>query len=230
MTADAPAAEDLEQERGEELGVACPECGKYVSSRGLGLHRARAHGYRAGDDDGSPRRRGRQTMRTDKQPPVDLAEEQDRLVTSLATMGMFVSAVLPHTGITLVSRAADRVLELPIPGAAEPQKVRKKGISTVVMEYAKRDARVLQAVVRFNALMHAGDAVELAMSVAAAVAVDTRLVDPHLHIPMPGAPPGVEIRPVEALIGDVVQQVEMQFGVAPEPEEGPVPEPNGVPA
>lgn len=228
MTADAPAAEELERDSGETLGVACPECGKLVNPRGLGLHRAHAHGYRAGEDDGAPRQRGRRTMRADKQPSVDLAEEQDRLVTSLATMGMFVSAVLPHTGITLVSRAADRDLELPIPGAA-PQKVHKKGISTVVMEYARRDVRVLQAVVRFNQLMHAGDAVELLMSVAAAVAVDTHLVDPHLHIPMPGAPPGVEIRPVEALIGDVVQQVEMQFGSTPEPE-GQAPEPNGVPA
>lgn len=194
----------------------CPECGdRFGTPRGLGRHRSLKHGVPG--QKASRAQAQQRTARTDEgaRPSVNLAAENDRLVESLSLAGIYLSVVLPHTGVTLISRTPDR--QVVMAEGAEP--IRKRGIASVVMEYAAQDPRVLRAVVRFNNLMHAGDALELAMSLAAAVAVDVHAVPAHLEIPMPGMP-GMSVRPVEALIGDVIEKVEAQFpGREEEPAE-----------
>jgi hypothetical protein len=206
-------------------GVACPICGKVVKRKGLGLHMANGHGVKSdGSPSGNSNGRGpRNTQRLDAPATVDLADEEERLGESIATMGMYFLPLMPHTGLVMISRAGDR--ELNIPG--QPKPIKKRGLASVVMDYAKRDKRVLRAVVRFNNFMHAGDAAELALSIGAAVAVDIGRVDPHIAIPMPGAPEGVPpMKPIEMLIGDVVAQVESDNPHWPEGEG--VPEEVGV--
>lgn len=190
----------------------CPICGKEMSSRGIGLHMAKAHGHQRRDGESS-RRRGR-NVRLDQPPQVNIQEETDRLVTSLATIGTFVAPFAPHLGLTLISRAGDRELQVP---NAKP--VRKRGIASVVMSYAEHDPRIMRGVVRFNDIVQGSDAIELVASLGAAAAVDAHLVDPHLGIRLPGVPDELCPRPIEALIGDVVAQVEaMGQGMVPEPE------------
>ena len=203
--------------------VPCPECGKQFNPRGLGLHRARAHGYRAGDGNGAPPR-GPRTQRLDQPPRIDLVLEEHLLVESLSMMGMYMMAPLPHTGLTIVTRAGERSIE--VPGQEQP--IKRKGIAATLMEYGKRDPRILRAIVRFNALMHGGETIELAMSLGAAVAVDIHAVDPHMAIPIPGAPDGAAIEPIMALIPDVVMQVEADreaAGIPPADMGGGVEEP-----
>lgn len=214
-------AEPLEDDGREP----CPICG--FRAKNLAAHMRRHESARSSNGRSSTpnSRAGRSDrVRLDRPAPtISLAEETDRLVESLATLGSFALPVAPHTGLTIISRAGDR--EIQPQGAAKP--IHKAGIATVVMGYAQRDPRIMRAVVRFNNFMHAGEGMELIMSVGAAVAVDVKAVNPHMAIPLPGAPEGVELRPIEGLIGDVVAQVEAQYGPAPEPE--PQPEPSEVP-
>lgn len=220
---DDPAPEPESNIRTLEMR-SCPVCGKEISSRGLGLHMAKAHGHQRRDESAGRGRGRARNVRLDQPPSINVQEETDRLVTSLATVGTFMVPFLPHLGLTLISRAGDRELQVP---NAKP--VRKRGIASVVMSYAEHDPRIMRGVVRFNDIVQGSDAIELAASLGAAVAVDTHLVDPHLGIRLPGVPDELCPRPIEALIGDVVAQVEaMGQGMVPE-AEAPDAVPDGVP-
>lgn len=203
----------------------CPICGFRAKNLSVHMRKHEANGSAPSDTPPPQRARSRDRVPLNRAPSVSISEETDRLVQSLALLSTFMLPVLPHTSITLMSRAGDRVIEVE---GAKP--IPKKGIATVVMGYAQRDPRVMRAVVRFNNLMTAGEGMELAMSLGAAVAVDAHLVDPHLTIamPVPGLPGGMEYRPIEGLIGDVVAEVESRFPTEPGPEPAPEPVEAGV--
>jgi ketosteroid isomerase-like protein len=219
-TAAEPEAPTQQRETTGEF--ACPDCDRSFASRqGLYLHRVGKHGY-VRDTPG----RGPAAAKLGKTRPgapanIDLDEQRDLLISNMVTMGTMVSAMFPHTGLTIMSRAADRKLPT-MPD--EPAKY-APGMATVIMGYAKQDPRILRGVLWYNRIFEGGAVVQLAASVGAALATDLRLVDPHLAL-MPGTP--MEFRPVEMMIGDVVAQIEEMQGVAE--EEGGRPEgysPNG---
>lgn len=202
----------------------CPICGFRAKRLDVHMKKHEANGSApAGSSNG---RGGGRTVRLDTNSQrVNVAEEEERLVQSLVTVGMFVAPIVPHTGLTIVSRAPDR--QIPIPNAAP---VQKRGIASIAIEYGKRDPRIMRGIVRFNNLMHGGDAFELAASLAAAVAVDVHLVDPHLELPVPGVPAEVRPQPVMMLIGDVVMDIEQRVAQQAQPKYEPEPEEAGAPA
>lgn len=192
----------------EEL-YSCPDCDRqgFRSMHGLNTHRKLTHGT-GPLVDGAERSRTTTTARSST-PATDAAlrEHGDRLATNLAFVGMLVGTVMPHTGTTIITRVGDRPAVDPATGkpvVIDGKQHMKRGIVSVVMDAARRDERILTAVRRFNALFELEDAVELGLSLAAAVAADVG-VDPHIGFD--GGPLG-EVRPIEQLIGDVVEAVE----------------------
>ena len=201
---DDAVAEYEDDARADDGRETCPICG--FRAKRLDVH-MKKHAAQGANGNG----RGRSVRLDTNRQSVSPQEEEDRLVESLTTVGMFVAPILPHTGLTVISRAGDR--EIPIPNA---KPVHKRGIASVMVDYGKRDPRFMRAIVRFNNLMHGGDAFELAASLAAAVAVDAHRVSPHLALPIPGVPAEAQPQPVMMLIGDVVQDVESRIAQAQE--------------
>lgn len=206
-------------------GVICPEpgCGQtFGSQQALRMHQ-RVH--RREQNGTAPR--GRDRVNPEGRPSISLKEERDRLVESITIVSGLILPFLPHTALTLISRSVDRQVTIPVPeGIEPPEPIRKKGISTVVMEYAARDPRILRGVVMFNNFAHGSEPLELGLQVAAAAAVDFHVVDPHIKVRMPGSPEPVAI--IEGMIGDVIEQVEMSFAGAPEQAPYPGPEEEGA--
>lgn len=210
MSEDAPAS------------YPCPDCGETMSTqRGLSQHRAKVHGvFSATSSRQREVGRERSAGAAPPRPRPELSEREqtelrDRLIGHFAMIGGFLAAIAPHTGLTLVSRAVDRELEIKGPDGqslSDPEgrtlTVRRRGIATILLDYGRRDHRIMRGLLAFDRLMEAGDEVELVASLAAAVAVDTGRVDPHEGIGLPGTP--IRIAP-DLLIGDVIAQVEEVF-------------------
>lgn len=186
----------------------CPICG--FRAKNLGAHMKKHENQANGSSAGGGRQR---TARLDRPASVNLREEEEKLVQSLAMVGMFITPLIPHTGLTIISRAPDR--EIAVPNA---KPVIKRGIASILIDYGKCDTRVMKAIVRFNMIMQGGDALELVASIGAAVAVDVRLVSPDLALPVPGVPEEALPRPIHMLIGDVVEQVREARGEVPQHE------------
>lgn len=187
-------------------GFACPEegCGKVLpTARGLNLHMLRKHGVRT-ESEGS------------KKPPKprkqalgakDLDELNDRLHGHLTIIGTIVSAVLPHTGLTIVSRTPDRSSVIESADGVE-RVIRRKGIVSLLMGYAQKDERILKGLLAFDRIMTSGDEVAIVGGLASAIAVDTGRVDPHAGIGIPGTP--MRLAP-DMFIGDVIESYEAQM-------------------
>lgn len=203
----------------ETGGFTCPNCGEITSTqRGMSQHRAKVHGILS-PTSSRQREAGRERSAgaAPPRPRLELSERdqlalRDRLIGHLAMIGGFVAAVAPHTGLTLVSRAVDRELEIRGPDGVplvdpegREQTVRRRGIATILLDYGRRDSRVMRGLLAFDRMMEAGDEITLVAELAAAVAVDTGRVDPHEGIGLPGTP--IRIAP-GLLIGDIIEQVE----------------------
>lgn len=189
-----------------------PGCGAGpFSRRGLAIHKRLKHGTGADTppDDRVAARRESVGVRP-KVPASEpaLLEEGRKLVKNLAFLCPFVMMVLPVTGMTILSRLGDRPAHDPLTGKpimVDGVHQTKRGIGSVVMDYARQDERILEGIRKFNQFFELEDAVELAASIGAAAAVDVMGVDPHIGLNL--GPLG-EVRPIESLIGDVVAELE----------------------
>lgn len=160
----------------------------------------------------APRVRTRRVDPNTKSNTVDLRVVEDELVQSLATIGMFATPFLPHTGLVIMSRAGGQTKQTAklVPGEnGQPPKLKmveeqKPGFASVIMKYAEKDKRILRAVIRFNTLMTSGDAMELGLQLAAAIAVDVHAVPVDITIPLPN---GMGFQPIMGFIPDVVEEV-----------------------
>jgi hypothetical protein len=214
--------------RTAEETYSCPDCDKdgFQSMHGLNTHRKFRHGTGPLSEPAKARTAtgGRGAAAATE---AHIRAQRDMLVTNLSLAGMLVGSVLPHTGLTIVTRAADRPIldpntnqQLTVDGVPQV----KRGIASVVMELAQRDERILFAVERFNRIFAVSDGVELLLSVGAAVAADVG-VDPNLEIP---AGPLGTIQPIRQLIPDVVDVIEemreeegAQGGQGEQPQQAP---------
>lgn len=186
------------------------ECGAGpFTRRGLSMHRRLIHGAESEDRPGAaPRRESAGTGRARVAPSDSALQEEGRkLVTNLSVVAMFVTAVLPVTGATIMRRLGDRTAVDPLtnePIEIDGVRQTKRGIGSVVMDAARQDERILEGVRKFNRFFELEDAVELVASVGAAVAVDMG-IDPHVGL---DAGPLGHIAPIEQLIGDVIEDME----------------------
>src|SRR5205085_5167560 len=120
----------------------------------------------------------------------------------------------PHTGIAI---SGD-------PGGNGRLPVQSRAVvaGDILAEYAKRDARVLEALQRFNAFFEGSAAAKLAVDMVAVVAVDIGVVDPHMEVEVGPFREGSAfgpLKPVEMVVGDVVAAVDnLRAQYAPAPE------------
>lgn len=138
-------------------------------------------------------------------------ELRDGLVSDFVMIGSLISMLLPHTGITLVSRSVDHEMLVngpdgrPLRDKGKQVTVQRRGIATILIGYARRDERIARGVLAFHRLCSAQDELQIAAELGAAVAVDTGRVDPHKGVQVPGTP--IRLSP-ELLIPDVIAQVD----------------------
>lgn len=194
-------------------GVPCPEChdDRLYTSRGLTVHRRLKHGTA---DEAAPAPSRAAERRTAASSPRSsssgtLEEEGGKLVTNLTMCAGFLSLLLPVTGATIIRRLGDRQAVDPIsqqPIMVDGRPTVKRGIARVIMDAARTDERILDGVRKFNRFFEIEDALELGASLVAAAAVDVLNVDPHMAI---DAGPIGRIAPIEQLIGDVVEELEI---------------------
>jgi hypothetical protein len=175
-----------------KLPWACDECDKAFSTKfGLGQHR-RTH------------RAAEAPKEAPRVAPSDLVVDEviGATVANLQTIGGYLSMIMPHAGIAIMGVPGERESDPPI--------VRSRAIMAggVLRKWAAQDPRVLQAAHRFNQLFEGSEVVEVAAGLAAAVAVDVGLVDPHLAVEVGPFQGAHAIRPVSAVIGDVVDYVD----------------------
>jgi uncharacterized C2H2 Zn-finger protein len=181
-----------------EGDLPCPDCDrKFETRRSLAQHRRQAHV-------GERRKSGAHDVVT-----IALESERGPLVENMATVGTGVAMFLPHTGLTVVSRAAVT--------------------ADALIEVASRDRRLAIAIRRFNQFFKSGELVQVAISLGAAAAVDLGVLDPHLAIEVGPFTGELAIRPVEGLIGDVVAQVEKARRRQGEQQEPGISVPSGPP-
>jgi hypothetical protein len=158
--------------------------------------RARRDAWRRAKEEG--RRPGRRAA-----GGVDLVADEvvGEAVANVITLSGFLLPLAPHVAITLAG--------VPDPEDREAWLVKSRAhmAGNVLLEHAKRDARVLRAVDRFNRLFTNVEIVEVVASVGAAVAVDAKLIDPHATIRLPG---GLEAPVLAPAIGDVIAYVDAE--------------------
>ena len=209
----------MSEEQGSD-SFACPDCDMVAQTRrGLSQHRAKVHGILSPT---SSRQRDSGPRPSEPPRPIrmelseaDQGELRDRLIGHFAMIGGFIAAFAPHTGLTLVSRAVDREDGVRGPDGREladasgrPIRLKHRGIATILLDYGRRDPRIMRGLLAFDRLMAAQDEVEIVAQLAAAVAVDTGRVDPHEGIGLPGTP--IRLAP-DLLIPDVVAEVEAAY-------------------
>lgn len=176
---------------GESPGFPCSECDFVGSSASsLGQHK-----------------RKHQVARAAKPPPrttpgeAVVAEVIGKTVANLQVLGGYLSMVLPHTGIAIAGVPGEREGDPPIVQS-------RAAVAGNVLElWAKRDARVLAALGRFNQLFETSAVVELAAGIGAAVAVDLGAVPADLAVEIGPFAGENAIQPVRAVIGDVIDFV-----------------------
>jgi hypothetical protein len=210
---------------GQEEGFPCPECDRVLSTRPAMLaHIAFKHrGVKLGGAGKSKPAGKAPAPATRERKPAPLPTEAEvkveigKAVANLKTAGGFLSIVAPHTGIAIAGVVSEPSREFPAGQIIVNSRADRAG--RILEGWALRDYRVLEAVRRFNAIFEGSDAASLAAELGAAVAVDVRLADPHMALEVGPFRGENAIKPVEALIGDVVAYVDANS--EPEPERPP---------
>lgn len=176
----------------------CPDCEFVGSNRaGLAQHIRHRHPEKA------PRRPAASSSTRTAPAPSELVVETvvGKAVGNLQVLGGYLAVVLPHTGIAIAGVPGEREGDPPVVAS------RAMMAGSVLAKWAQRDARVLQAMDRFNKLFETSEVVELAAGIGAAVAVDVGAVPADLAIDVGPFQGANAIRPVHAVIGDVVDYV-----------------------
>lgn len=218
MSADDLRSAGLDGEAQE--GFPCPECERVLSTRPAMLaHVAFKHkGIRLGAQKAKPAGKAAPASRERKPAPLpteaEVKVEIGKAVANLKTAGGFLSIVAPHTGVALAGVVGEPSREFPTGEILVNSRAERAG--RILEGWALRDYRVLEAIRRFNAIFEGSDAVSLAAELAAAVAVDVRVADPHLAIEVGPFRGENAIKPVEALIGDVVAYIDATSEPTPE--------------
>jgi hypothetical protein len=176
----------------------CPDCGKpFTSASRLAGHRNFAHRAKRA---GTGRERKVPGKVASSSTDTAIQKVVDKTVENLKTVGGFVSILLPRTGTAIAGVKGQVVSRAELAGG-------------LLFEQAKSNARVLEMLQRFNGLFEGGTAGKVVADLAAAVASDIGVIDPHFAVEV--GPLG-EVRPIEMLIGDVLAYVEP---LLPQPEE-----------
>jgi hypothetical protein len=183
------AAEELLGGSGRD-DFACSICDKeFTTRRALAMH-------------------GRVHARERKQAPARPAAPEsavqavvEEAVGNAIVIGGYLSILLPHLGTAIAGVPSDDP-ERPV------VRSRAEMAGGILIEHARRNPAVLNALERFNSLLKSSAVVEIAGSLAAAAAVDVGLVDPNMSIEVGPFQGEHAIRPVRAVIGDVVTYVE----------------------
>ena len=220
--ADPITAEDLKAAGldGEAPGgFVCPECGKsFETPNGLRFHNIK-HLREKGELPPAPGRKTPASASRERAKPskvaasgadAAIAKVVDKTVENLITVGGFVAFILPRTGTAIAG----------VPGRVDS---RARLAGSVLFAQAKANARILELLERFNGLFEGGTTGKIVADLAAAVASDLNVIDPHFAVQV--GPLG-EVRPIEILIGDVLEYVEPLLA-QPEPPPYAAPAANG---
>lgn len=184
----------------------CPDCERSFPSRAsLAQHRRNAH---------SPAPRTRAAAKPAEPAPADLVVEVvvGKTVANLQVLGGYLSIVLPHTGLAIAGvphpdSVPDERGRVRNPEAPPIVQSRALLAGRVLDQWARKDPRVLAAMNRFNQIFEISEVLELAAGVGAAVAVDVGAIPADLAIEVGPFAGANAIRPVHAVIGDVVDYV-----------------------
>lgn len=199
---------------GTQDSFPCPKCGKvYDDERNMRRHAALAHKSGASSATASRERPKTSTGKV-VASEARAREEVDKAVGTMIGLGSIMAGagILPYTGLTIAG----------VQDKSGAWVVRSRAVIAggVLFEHAKRDARVLEAVIRFNRIFEGSALVDVAGSLVAAVAVDA------------GTPPELEVglgrfqfQPIRSAIGDVVDFVKEN---SEPPPETPEPSENGA--
>lgn len=145
---------------------------------------------------------------------VDLIAEEvvGEAVANVTTLAGFLMPIAPYTAVTVAG----------VPHPTEPDAwivaPRAQMAGRVLLEHAKRDVRVLRAIDRFNRMFQSVEALEVAASVVASVAVDAHMVDPHAAIALPGGAKAPLLAPV---IGDTIAYIDAENAAQNGAQQGP---------
>jgi hypothetical protein len=179
--------------------IPCPECGKLVGKGYLPLHRAQQH-------------KAAKSRELDKTPiEADVRAAVIEAEQNLVMVGAVLTTVAPHLGLTIAGLpSADWPSNRPVREAQAAGKmvVRSRAVlaGTILEAHARRNARILELILRFNGLFRGSVALEVGASLAAAAAADAG-VDPQftLAVPLLGL-----VRPIPLVIGDVLDEMSRQ--------------------
>jgi hypothetical protein len=200
---------ELEELAAAVLGekYSCDQCdAAFPSKASLGQHKRNAH-PRAG-------RAPKELRIAPAAADLVVDEVVGKAVANLQVLGGFMAMVLPHTGLAIAGVPHPDSVPNPDTGRARnpdaPPIVQSRAIMAghVLEQWAKRDERVLKAMARFNALFETSEVVEVAAGVGAALAVDLGIVDAHMSVEVGPFTGDAAIRPVQAVIGDVIAYVD----------------------
>ena len=163
-------------------------------------------------DEARRERRGRAEPSTTRGDVELIAEEViGEAVDNIVTLAGFAMPIAPYTAVTIMG--------VPEPDTRPEENrwlVRSRAVmaGNILLEHAKRNPRILQAVARFNLLFKNVELVEVVGSVVAAGAVDAKLVPPDATIALPG---GAEMLLLAPAIGDTLEYMALQQGQEPQP-------------
>lgn len=145
---------------------------------------------------------------------VDLIAEEvvGEAVANVTALAGFLMPIAPYTAVTLAG--------VPHPTESDAWIVapRAQMAGRVLLEHAKRDARVLRAIDRFNRMFQSVEALEVAASLVASVAVDAHVVDAHAAIALPGGAQAALLAPV---IGDTIAYIDAENEAQGGAQQGP---------
>jgi hypothetical protein len=206
-------AEDLIA-AGLDVKYPCPECGdQFDTPFLLGRHRFQKHGVRSTATPDARRSHRKKTSGPSRTRPTQTnrvagveevaRKEVDKAVGNLIVIGGYLTIVLPHTGLAIAGDEGGN--------GRLPVQSRAAIAGDLLFERAKRDARVLEALQRFNQLFEGSAAAKLVVDMAAVVAVDIGVVDPHMEVEVGPFREGTQfgpLKPVEMVVGDVVAAVD----------------------
>ncbi len=198
-------SEDDLEALGREESYRCEDCGKSFSSA------AQLRGHHMSH---APKRTRAARTRTKARPSaaaprrtnaeIELRQVEDKLVENLALVGMGLGFALPHTGITVSTRSGP--------------------IAHVLIEQARKDERVLRAIMRFNGLFGGGGAAMIGVSLLTAVALDVGVIGPDFGASLPLPDGRVLSLGPRLIIGDVIEAVEgMREPASAAPAPAPAP-------
>lgn len=207
----ARAAEEV---LGGAGGAVCPDCGREFTGpngeRNLAMHRTNKgpHGEKA-PAGAAARSRTRPPASPPKGPKQTATDAAiDAVVSESVGYVIFgaglLSYALPYTGVAIAGVANP---DQPDPNKPDAWIVTPRALTAgrILAGHAKRDARILEMLERFNAFCRGSEGATLAAQIGATLALDFQMIQPDQEVQLGPLKLGPKL-----LVGDVIEEVELR--------------------